>query len=92
MKNKVILAALIATGVIGCNKTVECHTCENGHPIGNLFNKECKEPWIPMSDVNPCVEVYYENKIDSLQQEIMDIGWKNDSLVLKYEHGWEFTN
>ena len=31
-------------------------------------------------------------KIDSLLQEIMDIGWKNDSLTLKYEHGWEFTN
>ena len=30
--------------------------------------------------------------IDSLQQEIMNIGWKNDSLILKYEHGWEFTN
>ena len=31
-------------------------------------------------------------KIDSLLQEIMDIGWKNDSLTLKYEYGWEFTN
>ena len=31
-----------------------------------------------------------ELKIDSLQQEIMDIGWKYDSLTLKYEHGWEF--
>ena len=31
-------------------------------------------------------------KIDSLLQEIMDIGWKYDSLTLKYEHGWEFTN
>ena len=29
-------------------------------------------------------------KIDSLLQEIMDIGWKNDSLTLKYEYGWEF--
>jgi len=31
-------------------------------------------------------------KIDSLLQEIMDIGWKYDSLTLKYEYGWEFTN
>ena len=31
-------------------------------------------------------------KIDSLLQEIMDIGWKNDSLTLEYEHGWDFTN
>ena len=29
-------------------------------------------------------------KIDSLLQEIMNIGWKNDSLTLKYEYGWEF--
>ena len=31
-------------------------------------------------------------KIDSLLQQIMEIGWKNDSLMLKYEYGWEFTN
>ena len=31
-------------------------------------------------------------KIDSLLQEMMEIGWKNDSLTLKYEYGWEFTN
>jgi len=31
-------------------------------------------------------------KIDSLLQQIMEIGWKNDSLTLKYEYGWEFTN
>ena len=38
------------------------------------------------------IELSEKDKIDSLQQEIMDIGWKNDSLTLKYEHGWEFTN
>ena len=38
------------------------------------------------------IEVSEKGKIDSLQQEIMDIGWKYDSLTLKYEHGWEFTN
>ena len=38
------------------------------------------------------VEISDKNKIDSLQQEIMNIGWKYDSLTLKYEHGWEFTN
>ena len=36
------------------------------------------------------VEVSDKSIIDSLQQEIMDIGWKNDSLTLKYEYGWEF--
>ena len=38
------------------------------------------------------IEVTDEENIDSLYQVIMDIGWKNDSLVLKYEYGWEFTN
>ena len=36
------------------------------------------------------ISVSEKGKIDSLQQEIMDIGWKYDSLTLKYEHGWEF--
>ena len=36
------------------------------------------------------VEISDKSKIDSLQEVIMDIGWKNDSLTLKYEHGWEF--
>ena len=37
------------------------------------------------------IENSEKGKIDSLYQEIMDIGWKYDSLTLKYEHGWEFT-
>ena len=36
------------------------------------------------------ISVSEKGKIDSLQQQIMDIGWKNDSLTLKYEYGWEF--
>ena len=36
------------------------------------------------------IEVTDEEKIDSLYQVIMDIGWKNDSMVLKYDEGWEF--
>ena len=36
------------------------------------------------------VENSDKSKIDSLQEVIMDIGWKNDSLTLKYEQGWEF--
>ena len=31
-----------------------------------------------------------ELKIDLLYQEIMDLGQKLDSMVLKYDHGWEF--
>ena len=38
------------------------------------------------------ISVSEKGKIDSLQQQIMDIGWKYDSLTLKYEYGWEFTN
>ena len=36
------------------------------------------------------IENSEKGKIDSLYKEIMDIGWKYDSLTLKYEHGWEF--
>ena len=38
------------------------------------------------------ISVSEKGKIDSLQQQIMDIGWKYDSFKLKYEQGWEFTN
>ena len=33
-----------------------------------------------------------ELKIDSLQMEIMDLGRRLDSMVLKYDYNWEFTN
>ena len=36
------------------------------------------------------IEITDEENIDSLYQEIMDIGWKWDSMVLKYDHGWKF--
>ena len=36
------------------------------------------------------IKVSKKGKIDSLQQEIMDIGWKLDSMTLKYEESWEF--
>ena len=38
------------------------------------------------------IENSYKGKIDSLQLEIMDIGWKLDSMTLKYEHEWVFTD
>ena len=31
-----------------------------------------------------------EIKIDSLYNEVMRLGWKVDSMQLKYDHGWEF--
>ena len=36
------------------------------------------------------ISISEKGKIDSLQQQIMNIGWKYDSLTLKYEYGWEF--
>ena len=36
------------------------------------------------------ISVSKKGKIDSLQQEIMDIGWRLDSMTLKYDEGWEF--
>ena len=33
-----------------------------------------------------------ELKIDSLQQEIMEIGWKLDSMTLEYDYNYSFTN
>ena len=38
------------------------------------------------------IKIVNKSIVDSLHQEIMDIGWKYDSLTLKYEYGWEFTN
>ena len=38
------------------------------------------------------IDVSDKSKVDSLYQEIMDIGWKLDSMTLKYEHEWVFTN
>ena len=31
-------------------------------------------------------------KIDSLLQEIMDIGWKLDSMTLQHDYNFAFTN
>ena len=88
-KTKTILIALAITSVAGCNKEVECQTCSDEHPIGNIFKNECKTPWEPMSDINPCNK--YELKIDSLQKEIMEIGWKLDSMTLVHDYNFAFT-
>ena len=44
------------------------------------------------SKLDMIIEVSNKSIVDSLHQEITDIGWKYDSLTLKYEYGWEFTN
>ena len=38
------------------------------------------------------ISVSKKGKIDSLQQEIMYIGWKLDSMILEHDEGWVFTN
>ena len=52
--------------------------------------------WFTYYGINLKLNVIMENTnnelIDSLHQEIMNIGWENDSLILKYEHNWEFEN
>ena len=36
------------------------------------------------------IDVSEKGKVDSLYQEIMDVGWRLDSMILKYDEGWEF--
>ena len=38
------------------------------------------------------ISVSKKGKIDSLQQELMNLGSKLDSMTLKYDYGFEFTN
>ena len=90
MKKEILIIGIAAMSLVACNKEVVCDTCDNGYPISNIFKNECKEPWVPTSDINPCN--IYKAKIDSLQQEIMDIGWKLDSMMLKYDYNFAFTN
>ena len=44
------------------------------------------------SKLDTIISVSNKNEIDSLQQEIMNLGWKLDSMILKHDEGWEFTN
>ena len=59
-----------------------------GVVLGNLITTQKYNEISDKLDV--IMEISEKGKIDSLYQEIMDIGWKNDSLTLKYEQGWEF--
>ena len=59
-----------------------------GIVIGNAITTQ---KYNNISDkLDKVIEVTDEENIDSLYQVIMDIGWKNDSMVLKYDEGWEF--
>ena len=37
------------------------------------------------------ISVSKKGKIDSLQNELMDLGSKLDSMILKYDYNFEFT-
>ena len=89
-KIAILTIGVLATSSIVCNKDVVCDTCDDGYVISNVFKNECKAPWLPTSDVNPCN--IQQSKIDSLQLEIMQIGWELDSMILKFDYGFAFTN
>ena len=38
------------------------------------------------------IDVSDKSKVDSLYQEIMDIGWKLDSMTLEHDYNYSFTN
>ena len=57
--------------------------------ISITFNKKCDNIY---SKLDMIIENTNDSKVDSLQIEIMDLGQKLDSMVLKYDYGWEFTN
>ena len=59
-----------------------------GIVIGNIITTQKHNEISDKLDI--IMEISEKGKIDSLYQEIMNIGWKNDSLILKYKHGWEF--
>ena len=87
-KIKILAIGALMVASVACNKEIVCQTCDNGYPVSNLFKNECPKSWSIVNGVNPCN--VYETKIDSLQLEIMDLGRRLDSMVLKYDYGWEF--
>jgi len=89
-KLAILTVGVLATTTIMCNKKVTCDTCDTGYPVSNEFKNKCETPWLPTSDINPCN--IYQEKIDSLQLEIMDIGWKLDSMTLEHDYNYLFTN
>ena len=42
------------------------------------------------SKLDMIIENTNDSKVDSLQIEIMDLGRRLDSMVLKYDYNWEF--
>ena len=44
------------------------------------------------SKLHEVIENSNKATIDSLKQEVMEIGWELDSMMLKYDYGFAFTN
>ena len=57
--------------------------------ISITFNKKYNNIY---SKLDMIIENTNDSKVDSLQMEIMDLGQKLDSMILKYDYNWEFTN
>jgi len=62
--------------------------------ISITFNKKYNNIYSKLDMIISNQEMIWLNtnelKIDSLQIEIMDLGQKLDSMILKYDEGWEF--
>ena len=59
-----------------------------GVVLGNLITTQKHNEISDKLDI--IIETSEKGKIDSLYQEIMSLGWQNDSLTLVYKQGWEF--
>ena len=57
------------------------HSTTNNKKYNNISKK-----------LDMIVEVSNKEKIDSLQGELTFLGGKLDSMILKYDYGFEFTN
>ena len=76
MKNKITKTAIIV--ILGVSLW-------HSIAINKKYNNVSNELEMVMNSSNKL-------KIDSLQLEIMEIGWKLDSMTLQYDYGFAFTN
>ena len=75
MKTKIGIIAILA---ISLHSLMWCTIIINSK-YNNMSNK-----------LDMIIENTNDSKVDSLQMEIMDLGQKLDSMVLKYDYNWEF--
>ena len=82
MNNKISIA------VLGCSVGIALFLSSQG----NKFNKISEKLDKIISNQETIWLKTNELKIDSLQLEIMDFGAELDSMKLKYDENWVFTN